>query len=424
MNSDRRTFLRQAVVGAAGVGLAARTASASTAELPAFDAARPDAYWEAVRALYPLAPDLKYFNTGGLGPAASPVLARAEEVNRRLQSRVEHGHELLGGARATLARFLGADAAEISFLRNATEGNSVIAGGLKLSAGDEVIFESHAHPGGWYPWAQQHRLRGVVVRTFEPDHRDPAGNLARIRALCTARTRVVQVSHVTAPTGIVMPVDDIARFCRERGIWCHLDGAQSAGMIPFSLHAIGCDSFATSGHKWMGGPLETGVLYVRRDRLDDVAPVHVGSYSGELDEGTGELRISGDAMRYEYGTRTPAAPLGLAAAVELQERIGRERIAAHGRALASRLAEQLALLPGVEILSPVAGPLAGAMVTFRSGVMPYDVLFKRLFYGHGFRCRPVSEEKLNAVRVSAHVFNTPAECDALVATAAEILRHA
>ncbi|MFM1748914.1 MAG: hypothetical protein RLZZ188_2580 [Verrucomicrobiota bacterium] len=424
MNSGRRTFLRQAVVGAAGVSLAARAAASSSAELPAFDAARPDAYWEAVRALYPLAPDLKYFNTGGLGPAASPVLARAEEVTRRLQSRVEHGHDLLGGARSTLARFLGADPAEISFVRNATEGNSIIAGGLKLSAGDEVIFESHAHPGGWYPWAQQQRLRGVVVRTFEPDHRDPAGNLARIRALCTARTRVVQVSHVTAPTGIVMPVDDIARFCRERGIWCHLDGAQSAGMIPFSLRAIGCDSFATSGHKWLGGPLETGVLYVRRDRLDDVAPVHVGSYSGELDEGTGELRIAGDAMRYEYGTRTPAAALGLAAACELQERIGRERIAVHGRALASRLAEQLAPLPGVEILSPVAGPLAGAMVTFRTGVMPYDVLFKRLFYGHGFRCRPVSEEKLNAVRISAHVFNTPAECDALIATAAAILRQA
>ena len=74
MNSGRRTFLRQAVVGAAGVSLAARAAASSSAELPAFDAARPDAYWEAVRALYPLAPDLKYFNTGGLGPAASPVL--------------------------------------------------------------------------------------------------------------------------------------------------------------------------------------------------------------------------------------------------------------------------------------------------------------------------------------------------------------
>lgn len=425
MNSERRTFLRQTMMGAAGLGLATRAASATVAaELPAFDSAKPDAYWEAVRALYPLAPDLKYFNTGGLGPAASPVLARTEEITRRLQSKVEHGHDLLAGARATLARFLGADPAEISFVRNATEGNSIVATGLKLGAGDEVIFESHAHPGGWYPWAQQQRLRSVVVKTFDPDPKDPAGNVARIRALCTARTRVVQVSHVTAPTGIVMPVDEIVRLCRERGIWCHLDGAQSAGMIPFSLHAIGCDSYATSGHKWMGGPLETGVLYVRKERQNEVAPVHVGSYSGDLDEVTGELGIAKDAMRYEYGTRTPAAPLGLAAAAELQERIGRDRVFAHGRALAKHFIARLAPIPGVEILSPVDGPLAGSMVTFRTSIMPYDVLFKRLFYSHGFRCRPVSEQKLNAVRVSMHVFNTPAECDALAETAADILRRA
>ena len=425
MNSERRAFLRRTMAGAAGLGLAARASGATAAaDLPAFDAVRPDEYWEAVRALYPLAPDLKYFNTGGLGPAASPVLARTEEITRRLQSKVEHGHDQLAGARATLARFLGADPAELSFVRNATEGNSIVATGLKLGAGDEVIFESHAHPGGWYPWAQQQRLRGVVVKTFEPDPKDPAGNVARIRALCTARTRVVQVSHVTAPTGIVMPVDEIVRLCRERGIWCHLDGAQSAGMLPFSLHAIGCDSFATSGHKWMGGPLETGVLYVRRERQDDVAPVHVGSYSGELDEATGELGISKDAMRYEYGTRTPAAPLGLAAAAELQERIGRDRVFAHGRALVKHFVARLAPIPGVEILSPVDGPLAGSMVTFRTSIMPYDVLFKRLFYSHGFRCRPVSEQKLNAVRVSMHVFNTPAECDALAETAADILRRA
>ena len=412
-------------MGAAGLGLAARTAGAATsAELPAFDAAKPHVYWEAVRALYPLAPDLKYFNTGGLGPAAAPVLARTEEITRRLQANVEHGHDQMGGARTTLARFLGADPAEISFVRNATEGNSIVATGLKLGAGDEVIFESHAHPGGWYPWAQQQRLRGVVVKTFEPDSKDPAGNITRIRALCTARTRVVQVSHVTAPTGIVMPVDEIARFCRERGIWCHLDGAQSAGMIPFSLRTIGCDSFATSGHKWMGGPLETGVLYVRKDRQHEVAPVHVGSYSGELDEATGELAIANDALRYEYGTRTPAAPLGLAAAAELQERIGRDRVFAHGRALVKHFVARLAPIPGVEVLSPLDGPLAGSMVTFRTSIMPHDVLFKRLFYSHGFRCRPVSEQKLNAVRVSMHVFNTPAECDALAETAADILRRA
>src|SRR5690606_21459255 len=113
----------------------------------------------------------------------------------------------------------------------------------------------------------QAQLRGVVVRLFTPDETGPAANIARVQALLTPRTRVVQVSHVTAPTGIVLPVAALAELCRSRGIWLHVDGAQSAGMFPFSVTALGCDSYATSGHKWLGAPHETGLLYVRRDRL-------------------------------------------------------------------------------------------------------------------------------------------------------------
>jgi cystathionine beta-lyase/cystathionine gamma-synthase len=171
-------------------------------------------------------------------------------------------------------------------------------GQLTVKAGDEVIFESHAHPGGSFPWLNQAKLRGIVVKLFEPDPRDGAGNVARIAALMTPRTRVVQGSHVTAPTGVVMPVAAIAKLCRDRGVWFHVDGAQSAGMFPFSLREIGCDSFATSGHKWLGGPLETGVLFVQRARLDEVAPVLVGAYFlGQFVGGKVRLLISGKGPR-------------------------------------------------------------------------------------------------------------------------------
>lgn len=420
MNPHRRTFLRQALLGAAGAGVAGRLGAAAAPALPDYDARQPEAFWSAVRALYPLDRDLIYFNTGGLGPAAAPVLAEAAEVTRRLQAKSEHGFELLAGARRPVADFLGADPAEIAFVRNATEGNAIVAAGLRLVPGDEVIHESHAHPGGSFPWLQQARLRGVVVKTFVPDTTSAAGNVARIAALLTPRTRVVQVSHITAPTGIVLPVADIARLCRERRVWCHLDGAQSAGMVPFSLRAIGCDSYATSGHKWLGGPLETGILYVRRDRLDEVEPTLIGAHAGEIDAATGRLHLAESALRYEYGTRNAAAALGLAEAVRLQELIGRERIAARGRELAERVRAGLARLAGVEILTPSAPGLSAAMVTFRTAPLPQDELFKRLLKEHGMRCRPVTEEKLNAVRVSLHVFNHPAQCDALVAAVAKI----
>ncbi|MBI4621639.1 MAG: aminotransferase class V-fold PLP-dependent enzyme [Verrucomicrobia bacterium] len=428
MSFDRRAFLRHAALGAtgltAGASLRGGAEPPATAALPGFDERGPEEFWRAVRAQFPISRALAYFNTGGLGPAAQPALATAAETTRRLQEQCEHGHALFADARADVARFLGAEPAEIAFVRNATEGNAIVAAGLRRAPGDEIIFESHAHPGGSFPWFNQEKLRGVVVKLFEPDVQSAAGNVARIAGLLTPRTRVVQVSHVTAPTGIVMPVADIARLCRERGVWFHIDGAQSAGMFPFALRELGCESFATSGHKWIGAPHETGVLWVRRDRLGDVAPTLVGAYSGELDFLPGELRLADTALRYEYGTRNAGAVLALAAATRFQEQIGRGRIAARGRALAAQVRAGLARLPGVEILTPEAPELCASMIAFRAPAVPFDRLFDRLFKDHAMRCRPVSEQKLNAVRVSTHVFNSPAECAALVAAVGKILRTA
>ena len=432
MSLDRRAFLRHASLGAAGLAAGAKLPAAnapatktevsgSARDLPAFDARAPEIFWSAVRAHYAVTRELAYFNTGGLGPAADPVLDDAEKITRRLQGKSEHGHALLVDARADVARFLGADPAEIAFVRNATEGNAIVAAGLDLKAGDEVIFESHAHPGGSFPWFNQAKLRGIVVKLFDPDPQSAVGNLSRIAALIGPRTRVVQVSHVTAPTGVVMPVAEIGKMCRERGAWFHIDGAQSAGMFPFSLRELGCDSFATSGHKWVGGPHETGVLFVRRDRLDAVAATLVGAYSGELDFLPGELRIVPTAVRYEYGTRNAAAILALAGAMRWQEQIGRERIAARGRFLAARVRAGLERIADVEILTPASAGLSAAMIAFRSPRLAYDKLFERLLTDHRLRCRPVSEQKLNALRVSTHLFNSPEECDRLIAAVKTIL---
>lgn len=426
MSFDRRTFFRRSALGAASLAAGAKLGAATPADapLPAFDERAPEQFWAAVRNQFPLTRALTYFNTGGLGPASAPALAKAAETTRRLQERSEHGHGLLAGAREILARFLGAVPDEIAFVRNATEGNAIVAAGLALAPGDEVIFETHAHPGGSFAWLQQQRLRGIVVKVFEPDPRSAAGNLARIQALITPRTRVVQVSHVTAPTGIVLPVVEIARLCREKRIWFHIDGAQSAGMFPFGLRELGGDSFATSGHKWLGAPHETGVLWIKRERMDEVAPTLVGAYSGDLEMLPGEFKLAGNALRYEYGTRNAAAIVALAEAAVFQEKIGRERIAARGRALAARVRAGLGRLPGVEVLTPEAAGLCAAMITFRTATVPQDKLFGRLLSERQIRCRPVTEQKLNALRVSTHLFNTPAECDALIAGVEQILKSA
>lgn len=428
MSIDRKTFLRHATLGAAGLVAATR----STAQVPAsgapalapFDAAHPEGFWRDVRAQYPLKSALAYFNTGGLGPSCRPALDAMQETTRKLQERAEHGHGLFTGARAATAKFLGADVTEIAFVRNATEGNAIVAAGLKLAAGDEVIFESHAHPGGSYPWLQQQRLKGIVVKIFEPSARSAEENLERIRKLMTPRTRAVQISHITAPTGIVMPAVEIGKLCRSRGVWFHVDAAQSVGMVPVSVAELGCDSLATSGHKWLGAPLETGILFVRKDRLDEVQPTLVGAYSGEVDVLPGELKLDKTAVRYEYGTRNSAAAVGLAAAMAFQDQIGRARIAERGRTLAAIVRGGLERVPGVAILTPSRPELSASMVTFRHATVTHDTLFGKLLKDHAIRARPVTEEKLNALRVSTHCFNSPAECEALGRAVAQIVKGA
>jgi selenocysteine lyase/cysteine desulfurase len=416
MSMDRKTFLRRLGAGAAGLAVA-RAARGSAVAGPALglETARPERLWPQVRALFPIHDDPVYLNTGGLGPASQPVLDRVATVTARLQEHSETGHELFAPARESLAAYLGAHVDEVCFTRNTTEGNSIIAAGLALAPGDEVIFETHAHPGGSFPWLNQARQRGVVVRLFEPDPVSAEGNLARIRALLTPRTKVIQVSHITCTTGLLLPAKAIGELARSRGIWFHIDGAQSVGMIPVNLADLGCDSFAFSGHKWLGGPHETGGLFIRRDRLEDVAPTGIGAYSGELPRLPGEIKYRGAASRHEYGTRNAGLVAGLAEAVGLQQAIGRERIAGHGRELAESVMAGLAGLPGIELLTPREPGLRASMVTVRHARAGAEKLFGYLLKEHRLRCRPVTEQGLDAVRVSFHVFNSQAEAQRVAA---------
>ena len=254
-----------------------------------------------------------------------------------------------------------------------------------------------------------------AIHRIEPDPASPEGNLARIEALVTPRTRVIQVSHITCTTGQVMPAREIAAFARSRGIWCHIDGAQSAGAIPLALSALGCDSYAFSGHKWLGGPHETGVLFLRRDRLEAVAPTGIGAYSGEVPQLPGQLKYFDAASRHEYGTRNAALAQGLAAAVQLQETIGRERIAAHGAALAAELHAACTGLEGITLLTPRPTAMRGAITTIRHARADAPRFFGYLMEKHRLRCRPVTEQDLGAVRISTHVFNSAAENERIVA---------
>jgi selenocysteine lyase/cysteine desulfurase len=175
----------------------------------------------------------------------------------------------------------------------------------------------------------------------------------------------------------------------------------------------------------MGAPHGTGILYVPEERLDDVAPTEVGAYS---DRGEGGfvipdiLEYTPKAQRYEPGTRNAALVAGIVEAVRFLERIGMDRVAKRGQTLARRLQDGLRELPGVAILTPSDPTLSGSITTFKSDRVPYNVLFTQLLEKHNMRCRVVTEEGLDALRVSTHVFTAVEEVDRLIAATREILQ--
>ena len=416
----RRKFL--GVLATGGVGMAmASEARLSGLTVPAGSPVGKGLDWSEIRSLFPLRDDRVYLNTGGLGPAPQVVLDALREQSFTQAWEGEHGHDLLHRCREATAGFLGAEPVEISFTRNATESNSIIAAGLELKAGDEVIFESHAHPGGSFPWMNRQMLDGVKVRIFDPDPESPEGNLERILDLVNERTRVIQVSHITAPTGLLFDVPAIAREARRRGIWFHVDGAQSAGMIPVNVHDLGCDSYATSGHKWLNGPQGTGILFIAGPVIDRVNCSHVGAYSNASYELPDTFSYYPAVSRHEYGTRDAASVVGLVRALELQEAIGRERIAAHGRDLALQVRTGLAGIPDLEILTPERADMRASILTFRAPDLDCHAIAHQLTADHGFRCRIVTERDLNAVRTSWHVTNNEAQVGGLVAAVGQVL---
>ncbi len=457
MDAGRRTFLRAIGQGSlSAVILPAAVVTAQGAAVPEAGSPRPanpssgaaphgtaapapparsiwpppagiddDQFWQLVRSQYPLARERTYLNTAGLGPAPYPVVDAAQRTVMELQSLSEHGHHLIEDAHAPVAAFFGILPTEIAFTRNATEANATVASGLRiLRPGDEVIFESHAHPGGSIAWMSRQKQEGIKVKIFEPDSTSAEGNLERIEDLITPRTRVIQVSHVTAPTGIRFPVTEIARLAHDRGIWFHIDGAQSAGMFPFDLKSIGCDSFGASGHKWMGAPHGTGVLYVREDRLDEIAPTEVGAYSDDGYELPDDLTYHPSARRFEPGTRDASGVVGTVAAVEFLQEIGMEKLAEYGQSLARYLQEALREIPGVTVLTPREASLSGSITTYKTDRVPYDRLFEYLLSEHKLRCRVVTERGLDALRVSTHIFNSKEDCDKVAGGTQEILAQA
>lgn len=375
--------------------------------------------WEKVRAQFSLTRNRVYFNNGTIGPSPRPVVEAVQASLKDLSARGEYGGQ--ESSRAPVAEFVGAGEQEISLTHNTTEGINIVAAGLRLSRGDEVIVTSHEHAGNALPWLNQVQQRGIKLVVVDPAD-SPEENLERIDRRITQRTRVIAVPHITCTTGHVYPIADIARLAREKGILTCFDGAHGAGSVPLDLHSIDCDFYASCGHKWMLGPSGTGFLYVKSDALELLEPRYIGAYSDTgWDISTSDQRLEGyvpTAHRFDYGTQSAPLSHGLKASVDFLNKIGMDAVHRYTRQLAEQLYSGLQQLP-VELLSPADQRSRSTMITFRSGQMDYKAIAKAL--GPAYRIRQVPESGLDAIRISTHIYNNPQQVNKFIIDLKKVL---
>jgi selenocysteine lyase/cysteine desulfurase len=401
-----------AVAGLSGFASKDDKAIRSLEAWPSIDP-EDEQFWRFVRTQFPLTDERAYLNTGGLGASPYVVIDAVKSKMDELEKIAETGHsdELWKDVKTAAAQLFGCDATELAFTRNATEGINIVCNGLPLKSGDEMITTTHEHVGNVVPWLALMKRDGIVIKLFEPSTTSAQENVDRIEKLITKKTRLISVPHATTTTGQVLPIKALSVLTKGKGIWLFVDGAQTAGMFPFNLHELGCDAYATSGHKWMLGPKETGLLYVRKDMLDTIQPKMVGAYSGNgFDLGKREFDFHPTAQRYEYGTVSIPLRYGLGAAINFLQKIGMENVWKRNQSLSTRLFTGLESIPHVSVLSPESKTERSALVTFKHEKVPFGDLQNHLTT-YKLRTRGVGEGGLNALRISTHLYNTPDEVD-------------
>jgi selenocysteine lyase/cysteine desulfurase len=277
---------------------------------------------------------------------------------------------------------------------------NAVALGIDLAAGDHVLTTDQEHPGGRWCWDYVVRKRGVVLDTvvIPPGENDADVIVERFRKALTPRTRAVSFSHILSSTGLRMPASEIAAIVRAQGSLCIVDGAQAAGGIEVDVRALGCDVYATSGHKWLMGPKGTGLLYIADRAAARVDLVNLQAGRAVHTDSTGM-------------TSVPDA-IGLGAAIDYLTQLGWARVFAHNLALRDRVVDGLVDMPRIRLISARRGPLASPLVTIE---LPRELesraFIERLRERHQVVLKMVPKNWFNGIRFSTHVFNSERDVD-------------
>jgi len=386
-------------------------------------------------------PGLVFLDSGASAQKPASVIDCVADYYRTDYANVHRGvyrlsarsTELFEEAREKVRRFLNAaEASEIVFVRGATEAINLVSqswGAAFLKAGDEVLISELEHHSNIVPWQMLRDSLGIGL-VVAPIDATGGLDLAKFEALLSPSTRLVALTHIANATGALVPIETVIRLAHRQGAKVLIDGCQAAPRLPVDVQALGCDFYAFSGHKTYG-PTGIGVLYGRRELLSAMPPWQGG---GEmiLNVTFEKTEFQDPPHRFEAGTPDISGAIGLGAAIDFIEALGRGSILEHEEALTGYGVDRLSRISGLQLLG--AGQRRLGILSFDlEGVHPHD-LAQVLDQHHvavraGHHCAQPLLESLGypaTTRASLGVYNDERDIDRLaeaIETAREMFRR-
>lgn len=344
-------------------------------------------------------------------------------VHRGVHTLAERATTQYENARETTRRFINAkETAEVLFTRGATTSLNWVAqsfGHLKVQAGDEIVISYMEHHANIVPWQQLAKAKKATLKYIELTA-DGQLDIEDAKAKITDKTAIVALTHVSNVLGVVNPIKELTAYAHQKGAVMVVDGAQSVPHMKVDVQDLDCDFYAFSGHK-MCGPTGIGVLYGKREWLEQMEPIEFG---GEMinfvhlqDSTWAEL-----PWKFEAGTPNMAGAIGLAAAIDYLETIGMDEIHEYEAEIVRYVLPKLEAIEGLTIYGPTDPDKRTAVIAFNiDGVHPHDLATAMDMQGIAVRAGHHCAQPLlkyldvsSTARASFYFYNTKAEADKLV----------
>lgn len=372
--------------------------------------------------------DLIYFDNGATTFKPKSVIDSINYYYTEISANAHRGDyeisykvdTLYENARKKVAEFINAKREEVVFTSGATESLNMIANGFFaniIEPGDEILITLSEHASNVLPWFKLARKNGAIIKYIDLDNNLHV-TMNNVEKAITPNTKVISLAAITNVVGDERPIKEICEYAHARNIFVVVDGAQSVPHTKTDVAALDCDFLAFSAHK-MCGPTGVGVLYGKKELLEELEPVNLGGGMNESFDNIDEIYLKELPTRLEAGTPNIAGIIGLGATIDYLNSIGMDNIKLHEIRLKKYLINKLKKLPHINIVNEECD--SGIVAFNVEGVFPQDVAYYLNKYNicvrAGNHCAKILKHATgvkNTVRASLYFYNTESEIDSLV----------